>query len=73
MHTDPSNDVLATTTFAGNREEITWIAGTVMPVAWKRTYGRGRIFYASFGHVAKDFETPETVEILRRGMLWASR
>ncbi len=69
MHVDPSNQVLATTTFSG--EHASWIKGTVMPVAWKRSYGAGKIFYASFGHVFKDFEVPEAREIMQRGMLWA--
>ncbi len=71
MHTDPGNTVLATTTFSG--EHAAWIKGTVMPVAWKRHFGKGRVFYSSLGHVAKDFEVPEVPEILRRGMLWAAR
>ncbi|MDW8104032.1 MAG: ThuA domain-containing protein [Armatimonadota bacterium] len=71
MHVDPSNEVLATTTFSG--EYCDWIAGTVMPVVWKRRYGKGRVFYSSLGHVAKDFEVPEALEIMKRGMLWASR
>jgi type 1 glutamine amidotransferase len=70
MHTDPGNEVLATTTFTG--EHAAWIAGTVMPVAWKRHYGKGRVFYSSLGHVAKDFDVPEAKEIMRRGMLWAA-
>ncbi|MGQ9737154.1 MAG: ThuA domain-containing protein [Armatimonadota bacterium] len=70
MHVDPSNEVLATTTFSG--EHCEWIAGTVMPVVWKRRYGKGRVFYSSLGHVAKDFEVPEALEIMKRGMLWAS-
>jgi type 1 glutamine amidotransferase len=70
MHVDPSNEVLATTTFSG--EYCEWIAGVVMPVVWKRRYGRGRVFYSSLGHVAKDFEVPEALEIMKRGMLWAS-
>lgn len=70
MHVDPSNEVLATTTFSG--EYCDWIAGTVMPVVWKRRYGKGRVFYSSLGHVAKDFEVPEALEIMKRGMLWAS-
>ena len=44
-----------------------------MPVVWKRHWGAGRVFYTSLGHVAKDFQVPETAEIVRRGMLWASR
>lgn len=71
MHTDPGNEVLATTTFSG--EHAPWIEGTVMPVAWKRTWGQGRVFYCSLGHVAKDFDVPEAREIVTRGMLWASK
>jgi type 1 glutamine amidotransferase len=71
MHVDPSNQVLATTTFTGDYAE--WIDGVVMPVVWKRRYGQGRVFYASFGHVVKDFDVPEAREIVKRGMLWASR
>lgn len=73
MHVDPSNEVLATTTFSGEHAGIDWIAGCVMPVVWKRRYGKGRIFYSSLGHVAKDFDTPEARTIVERGMLWASR
>jgi len=71
MHTDPGNEVLATTTFTGAHCE--WIAGTVMPVVWKRRWGKGRVFYSSLGHVAKDFDVPECRTIMQRGMLWASR
>ena len=71
MQVDPSNEVLATTTFTG--EVAPWIAGTVMPVAWKRRWGAGKVFYASVGHVAKDFDVPEARELVRRGLLWASR
>jgi type 1 glutamine amidotransferase len=71
MHTDPSNEVLATTTF--NADHAPWIKGTVMPVAWKRPYGAGKVFYSSLGHVRKDLDVPEALEIMKRGMLWASR
>lgn len=71
MHVDPSNRVLATTTFGG--QYAPWIEGVVMPVAWKRMYGQGRVFYCSLGHVAKDFDVPQAREIVRRGMLWATR
>ena len=70
MHVDPSNEVLATTTFNG--EHAPWIEGTVMPVVWKRMWGKGRVFYTSLGHVAKDFDVPEARTIVQRGMLWAS-
>lgn len=72
MHTDPGNEVLATTVLAGI-ESSPWVNGTVMPVVWKRQWGKGRVFYSSLGHVAKDFDVPEAREIQRRGMVWASR
>jgi type 1 glutamine amidotransferase len=71
MHVDPSNEVLATTTFSG--EHVPWIEGSIVPVVWKRQWGKGRVFYCSLGHVAKDFDVPEAREVVKRGMLWASR
>ena len=71
MHVDPSNEVLATTTFSG--DHAPWVAGTVMPVVWKRRWQQGRVFYSSLGHVARDFAVPEATEIELRGMLWAAR
>jgi len=71
MHVDPSNDVLATTAISGI--DAPWTKGCVMPVVWKRTYGAGRVFYSALGHGAADFDVPECFEIIRRGMLWATR
>lgn len=73
MHVDPGNEVLATTTFSGEYGGVDCIKGTVMPVIWKRRWGKGRVFYTSLGHVAKDFSVPEVKEIVRRGLLWAAR
>ncbi len=71
MHVDPMNEVLATTTFSG--EHAPWIEGCVMPVVWKKRWGQGRVFYSSLGHVRSDFDVPEALTIMQRGMLWASR
>lgn len=71
MHTDPANEVLATTTFTG--DHASWINGAVMPVVWKKMYGAGKVFYCSLGHQLVDFEVPEAREITKRGLLWASR
>ena len=71
MHVDPAVEVLATTTFTGRH--ASWIDGVVMPVVWKKLYGKGRVFYTSLGHVAADFDVPEAREIVKRGMLWAAR
>jgi type 1 glutamine amidotransferase len=70
MHVDPNVKVLATTTF--NADHAEWIEGATMPVVWKKAYGKGRIFYSSLGHVASDFEVPEALEIMKRGIRWAS-
>jgi uncharacterized protein len=64
MHVDPSNRVLATTSFG---------EGCVMPVAWTRHWGEGRVFYSSLGHSFADLAVPEVGELQRRGMLWAAR
>jgi type 1 glutamine amidotransferase len=71
MHVDPSNEVLATTTFSG--DILPWVEGVVMPVAWKRRHGKGRVFYSSLGHIAKEFEVPEMRTLFHRGALWAAR
>lgn len=74
LHTDPANNVLATTDFphpsapgphAGNPCK--------MPQVWTRTWGKGRVFYSALGHVRKVFDVPEATEIQRRGMLWAAK
>jgi type 1 glutamine amidotransferase len=71
MHVDPGNEVLASTTFSG--EHCEWIEGVVMPVAWKRRHGAGRVFYCSLGHVAAEFELVPMRTLILRGMLWAAR
>jgi type 1 glutamine amidotransferase len=71
MHVDPSNHVLATTTFSG--EYCSWIKGVQMPVAWKRMHGLGKVFYSSLGHVAAEFTVPQMATLFRRGIRWAAR
>lgn len=70
LHVDPNMKVLATTTFSG--DHAPWIDGCTMPVVWKKMHGNGRVFYNSLGHVMKDFEVPEALEIMQRGIKWAS-
>jgi uncharacterized protein len=71
MHVDPSNEVLATTTFSG--EHAPWTKGVVMPVVWKRHHGAGRVFYSALGHVSAEFQVPQMSTLFERGMLWAAR
>ncbi len=67
MHVDPINEVLATTVFPDH-------GNVVMPVAWTKTYGKGRVFYSSLGHVAQVFEQdPQILTLMTNGMLWAAK
>ncbi len=71
MHVDPNVKVLATTAFSGKFDP--WIDGAVMPVAWKKMYGKGRIFYTSLGHnLDHIINVPDAIELLKRGIRWAS-
>jgi type 1 glutamine amidotransferase/sugar phosphate isomerase/epimerase len=40
----------------------------VYPVTWIRSYGKGRVFYSSLGHMAETFMSPEIVGHLFAGM-----
>jgi len=71
MLLDPHIEVLATTTFTGQADPS--VEGVVMPVVWKKLYGKGRVFNTTLGHVAADFDVPQAREIVKRGMLWAAR
>jgi uncharacterized protein len=63
LHVDPANEVLATTTFAD---------GTVVPVAWRRTWGKGRVFYSSIGHDPDVLRVPAAERLWEQGALWAA-
>ncbi|MDL2236711.1 ThuA domain-containing protein [Christensenellaceae bacterium OttesenSCG-928-K19] len=44
-----------------------------MPVMWTKTFGHGRVFYNSLGHIADDFSQEPVQTLMRRGILWAAR
>lgn len=71
MHVDPSVHVLATTTFSG--EHAAWKKGVAMPVVYKSSYGKGRVFYTALGHKPAELDNPSIMTILHRGLLWAAR
>ncbi|MCB6184430.1 ThuA domain-containing protein [Leeia sp. TBRC 13508] len=71
MHVDPANEVIATTKFTGN--VFPWIDGVEMPQAWKRRWGKGKVFYQAIGHTVTEFSIPEVMEMTRRGIQWAVR
>ena len=71
MLVDPNVKVLATTKFNGAIRP--WIDGCVIPVTWKKMYGKGRVFYTSVGHNLDHITTvPDAIEMLKRGIKWAS-
>lgn len=73
VHVDPGNHVLCTTTFTGEHGETDlYPANTVVPYAWTRGWGKGRVFVACWGHTHKDFDHPTARELVKRGMLWAA-
>lgn len=71
MAMDPGVTVLATTTFSGEHAE--WSKGVVMPVVWKRNWGKGKVFVNALGHSIEEYKINQVMEITKRGFLWAIR
>lgn len=71
MRVDPSNAVLATTTFSGER--LWWIEGAGIPAVWTRRRDKGRVFRCPIGHTPSDLKIPQITETIRRGARWATR
>ena len=64
---DPGVHVLADTLYAYEGRHVT------MPVAWTKTWGEGRVFYASPGHVPDELQIPEAERLVKQGLAWAAR
>ena len=72
LHYDPNIEIIANTKFNG--ETFPWIEDVVMPVSWKKTYGKGKVFYLSIGHDPNEFMMHEDGwKLLTRGFVWATR
>jgi type 1 glutamine amidotransferase len=41
------------------------------PVAWAKTYGKGRVFYSSFGHAAATWDNPDVQKMYFEAVKWA--
>ena len=67
LHVDPSVDLLASTPVEAPDGRV-----FPMPVAWARTFGRGRVFYSALGHSPAIVSQPEVLELTVRGLLWAA-
>jgi len=72
MHVDPAVKVLATTRFPTADGPHAGNGAVDMPVVWTKTYGKGRVFYNSLGHIADIVRMPPVLELMRRGFLWAA-
>ncbi|MDD5350340.1 MAG: ThuA domain-containing protein [Chthoniobacteraceae bacterium] len=65
--TDPAIQVLADTEYLHEGRFVT------VPVAWVKTWGKGRVFYCSLGHAPEEFtQFPEALTLTVRGLLWAA-
>jgi len=40
-------------------------------VTWVRRYGKGRVFYSSFGHVEATWDRPDIQKMWLEGIKWA--
>ena len=65
LQIDPAIRVLATTAFEDFED-------TVMPIAWTKKWGSGRVFYCSLGHDPEILKIPTVLEFVARGFLWAA-
>jgi len=71
IHYDPEIDILATTTF--NDKYFPWIKDVKMPVAYRKKFGKGKVFVISIGHDPNEFIKSEgALKLFKRGLAWAS-
>jgi type 1 glutamine amidotransferase len=48
------------------------ITGRDEPLAWKYTYGKGRVFQTLLGHSEQTYQAYEACEMLRRAVAWCA-
>jgi type 1 glutamine amidotransferase len=41
------------------------------PVAWTKSYGKGRVFYSTFGHAAETWDNPAIQTMYLEAIKWA--
>lgn len=73
LHTDPANEVLATTRFPTVNWYHTPNGAVDIPVAWTRRWGLGRVYYNALGHKASVIDHGSAYEMVKRGLLWAAQ
>lgn len=60
---DPSVHILAYTKYEGNFR---------IPVAWTHSYGKGKVFYTTFGHGPSSFQQPNIQRMLANAVRWVA-
>lgn len=73
IHVDPAVDVLATTRFVFPEGNHIANGEVVVPVAFTKRWGAGKVYYNSLGHNRYIFDIPQAKEMMRRGFLYAAR
>ncbi len=68
---DPSVKILAKTRIQS--KDKPWIYGIEVPIAWKRDWGAGKVFYCALGHKTEDIDSPSVKELISRTVRWLSR
>jgi len=43
------------------------------PVAWTKTYGKGRVFYSTLGHASESWDNPVIQSMYFEAIRWALR
>jgi type 1 glutamine amidotransferase len=41
------------------------------PLAWAKMYGKGRVFYSSFGHAAATWDNPDIYRMYFEALKWS--
>lgn len=71
---DPAVHILANTTFATKDHPNAMNPSPIsLPVAWVKNWGKGHIFYHSFGHDLATCQLPMVEKLTLQGFQWACR
>ena len=72
LHVDPAVEVLAVTEFPTVKWYHSANGRVDMPIAYTKRWGLGRIYYNALGHQANVIDHGPALEMIKRGLIWAS-
>ena len=73
LHVDPAVKVHAVCDFPVVEGPHSVNGPVAMPVVFTKGYGAGRVYYNALGHKAEVIAQCPAAELMRRGLLWATR